>query len=382
MEFLLLVLGIVIGGGIAFAVMRRTLSNPSEPTRRPRSVYRPGPLPEGNVLDLIAEGVVLLDERLRLVFANSAAASVLGFQTSKLPARVPSEEVNAVAGRAHRAGAAVEEVLTLWFPRRSTVKVRAVPLDGGRHFVLILQDVTEESLAQRVRREFVSHASHELKSPVAGLQALAEAVQQAAQTKDQAAIERFSEKLRSESDRLGRLVGDLLDLSRLEDAGTAPREPVGLSDLARRELDQVRSQIAMKSMGVEASVDDGVWVLGDEEQLALLLRNLLENAVRYTPEGGSVRMALNLDGDEAVIEVSDTGIGIPTEAQGRIFERFYRVDRARSRERGGTGLGLAIVKHVAEIHGGSVSVASELGRGSTFVARLPATTPPTASAAG
>ena len=382
MEFLLLVLGILVGGGIAFAVMRRTRSSRSEPVRRPRSIYRAGPLPEGNVLDLIAEGVVLLDERLRLVFANSAAASVLGFQTKKLPARVPSEEVNAVARRAYRAGAEIDEMLTLWFPRRSTVRVRAIPLDEGTHFVLILQDVTEESLAQRVRREFVSHASHELKSPVAGLQALAEALQQAARTEDRAAIERFSEKLRSESDRLGRLVGDLLDLSRLEDAGGATQEPVDLSELARRELAQVRGQTKAKSMELEEDLDEEVRVLGDEEQLALLFRNLLENAVRYTPEGGTVRIALSVDGDDAVIEISDTGIGIPSEAQGRIFERFYRVDRARSRARGGTGLGLAIVKHVAEIHGGSVSVESELGRGSTFTARLPATAPPPATAAG
>lgn len=380
MEFLLFVLGILTGGGIAFAVTRRGSANPFE-GRRVRDA-RPGPLPEENVLDLIAEGVVILDERLRLLFANSAAARVLGFQTKKLPARLPSEEVNAVARRAYREAAEVEDILTLWFPRRSTIKVRAVPLDGGVHFAVVLHDVTEESLAQRVRREFVSHASHELKSPVAGLQTLAEAVQTAVQTDDRDAAQRFAEKLRNESDRLGRLVGDLLDLSRLEDTGEATPEPVNLTKVARRELEQVRGQSTAKSMTLEDRIDADAWVLGDEEQMALLFRNLLENAVRYTPDGGTVGIAVAREGNHAVVTVSDTGIGIPTEAQGRIFERFYRVDRARSRARGGTGLGLAIVKHVAETHGGDVSVQSELGRGSSFVVRLPVTDPPAASVAG
>ena len=374
-------LGIVTGGGIAFAVTRRGSTNPFE-ARRVRDASRPGPLPEENVLDLIAEGVVILDERLRLLFANSAAARVLGFQTKKLPARLPSEEVNAVARRAYRDAAEVEDILTLWFPRRSTIKVRAVPLDGGVHFAVVLHDVTEESLAQRVRREFVAHASHELKSPVAGLQTLAEAVQTALQTDDRDAAQRFAEKLRNESARLGRLVGDLLDLSRLEDTGETTPEPVQLAKVARRELEQVRSQSSAKSMTLEERIEADAWVLGDEEQVALLFRNLLENAVRYTPEGGTVGIAVAREGDHAVVTVSDTGIGIPTEAQGRIFERFYRVDRARSRARGGTGLGLAIVKHVAETHGGDVSVQSELGRGSSFVVRFPFTDPPSASAVG
>ena len=382
MEFLLFVLGILLGGGIAFGVIRRTRPGPFETSRRTREGGRDGPLPEATALDLISDGVVLLDERLRLLFANSAAARILGLQSRDLPARLPSEEVRAVARRAYRAAEEVQDTLNLWFPRRSTINVRAVPLAGGSHFVLILRDVTEELLTQRVRREFVSHASHELKSPVAGLQTLAEAVHRAAQIEDRDAVERFAERLRIESDRLGRLVGDLLDLSRLEESGVVPDEALHLSAIARRELDKVRGQIAAKSMSLDEAIDPDIWVVGDEEQLALLFRNLLENALRYTSEEGTIGLALGLEGDDAVVAVADTGIGIPTEAQGRIFERFYRVDRARSRARGGTGLGLAIVKHVAELHGGSVAVESEVGRGSTFTARLPATSPPAASATG
>ena len=336
---------------------------------------------EDHVLDLIAEGLVLLDDRLRMVFANSAAQHILGLQRTQLPARLPSEEVSSVAERAYRTGKEIEEVLMLWFPRRSTIKVRAVPLHRGSRFVLVLQDITEESLAQRVRREFVSHASHELKSPVAGIQTLAEAMQGAASTGDQQAIRRFSEKLMTESSRLGRLIGDLLDLSRLEDPAALSMEPVHLSSIANRELEALETQAIARSLRIENRIEEDVWVSGEPEQLSLLFRNLLENASRYTPEEGTIELGLTLDGDEAVVTVADTGIGIPTEAQGRVFERFYRVDNARSRARGGTGLGLAIVKYVAEMHGGGVAVESELGQGSTFVARLPATEPPSPPAA-
>lgn len=376
-ELLLLLLGAVVGVTVALVWAR---SRPHAPIRaEPAASYpEPAPNPAGTgpweLFDHISEGVLLLDDRLRPVLANAAAGRILGLQSRELPGRLPSEEVVIVARRAREEGAEIEELMTLWFPSRATIKARAMPVDGGRSVLLILQDVTEESLAQRIRREFVAHASHELKSPVASMQALAEAVHQAA-ADDPTAASRFSHKLVLEATRLGRLISDLLDLSRLEDPATLPEEPMDLGEVAHREVAQARPAAEAKGMELDARVTPHVWVKGDDQQLGLLMRNLLENAVRYTPEGGAIALEVDLVGDMAVISVSDTGIGIPLESQGRIFERFYRVDRARSRDKGGTGLGLAIVKHVAELHGGEVTLSSELGVGSTFTTRIPALKP-------
>lgn len=373
-ELLLLAAGVCIG---ALAILLRSQARvPTAGSRRPAPPREAAADSQTlsdkarSLLDEIEEGVLMLDRRLRPSLLNAAAARILGVQGRKVPARVPSEEVLVVARRARERAAEVEELLTLWFPARSTIKTRAMPVEGGGVLV-ILDDVTEETLSQKIRKEFVAHASHELKSPVASLQALAEAVQQAAGN-DPEAVERFSLKMMTEATRLGRLISDLLDLSRLEDVGPVPETPADVSAVAEKEIGKVRPLADEKRMQLRVSIQPGVWVKGDTQQLGLMIGNLLENAIRYTGEGGSIELKVGAEGGSAVVSVSDTGIGIPLEAQGRVFERFYRVDRARSRDRGGTGLGLAIVKHVAELHDGEVSVRSELGEGSTFTAVLPA----------
>jgi signal transduction histidine kinase len=345
---------------IALSLARPGSRDDSDPTGHDRA---------WEILDHLGEGVLLVDEALRPVLANAAARRLLGFRKGPLPPRVPSEEILRLAGECLDQQVEKEATLDLWFPARSTLSVRAVPMDTGGAIVA-LRDVTEELLAQRVRKEFVAHASHELKSPVASLQALAEAIGQAVGDDPQAAA-KFAERLATESERLGRLISDLLDLSRLEDPMQTPDIPVDLSALARSEVESCRPDAQAKDIALEADLEDDVWVRGDEQQLRLLVRNLLDNAIRYTQERGNVEISVKRWDDKGEIRVSDDGIGIAREAQGRIFERFYRVDRARSRDRGGTGLGLAIVKHVAELHGGNVSVTSALGEGSHFVAHLP-----------
>lgn len=321
------------------------------------------------ILERADEGVLLLDADLVPVMANRAARDMLGFQEAKLPSRLPSEEVLDAARRA-TVGSDVEETLSVWFPLPMNLSVKALSLESGRGVLVLLRDVTQEVLAQRIRREFVSHASHELKSPVASLQALAEAVTQAVHNDPQTAS-RFSQRLAVEADRLGRLVSDLLDLSRLEDPTNIPSEPADLSGVARAEI-KVQEEVARsKGITLGSSVAPGIRLRGDEQQLGLLIRNLLDNALRYTPTGGMVDLDVFREGDNVYVRVSDDGPGIPLEAQGRVFERFYRVDRARARDKGGTGLGLAIVKHVAEIHGGHVELRSDLGEGSVFTAQLP-----------
>jgi signal transduction histidine kinase len=327
------------------------------------------------IVDRISEGVVVLDSELTPLLVNSSARRNLGLQGPGLPLRLPplrlpSQDVLEVARRAAGLGEGVEEIVSLWFPSRTELRVRAMPLAHGGEVLVLLEDVTEELRVRQIRTEFVSHASHELKSPIAGLHTLAEAVQEAIGD-DPPAAARFSEKMIAESTRLGRLIDDLLDLSRLEEATRIPDETVSLSSVAQKEVERMGPTGAAKGVTLEASISPDVLVKGDDQQLALMVRNLLDNAVRYTSGGGRVEIAVFAEGDSVVLRVSDTGMGIPREAQARVFERFYRVDRARSRERGGTGLGLAIVKHVAELHGGRVDVTSELGEGSVFTARLP-----------
>lgn len=327
------------------------------------------------IIERLSEGVLVLDSELRPLVVNAAGRRMLGFQNGTIRTRLPSEEVLEVARRVKARAHEVDDIVTTWFPARSKLRVRAIPLSGSSGGVLVtLQDVTQELLSQQVRREFVSHASHELKSPVAGLQTLAEAIRDAARD-DPDTAERFSQRLVDEASRLAHLVSDLLDLSKLEEPGHSSKTLVNLSALAEAELDRISASASAKAISLIPQIHPGISVQGDEEQLGLLLRNLLDNAIRYTPDHGKVALDLSLDNGNAAVTVTDSGIGIPVESQKRVFERFYRVDRARSRDRGGTGLGLAIVKHVAESHGGDVSVRSQLGEGSSFVARLPVSRP-------
>jgi signal transduction histidine kinase len=322
------------------------------------------------ILDRVEEGVVVFNEILLPLIANRSARRMLSVRGNSLPPRLNSEGLLSVARRSLVEGEPAEDIVSVW-PGRRRLQVRAVPLEDSEGIIVVLQDVTEELRTQQIRRQFVANASHELKSPVASLQALAEAIRQAVGD-DRVAAERFSERLVFEAERLGRLIADLLDLSRVEDPANISTTAIDLSSVARKVLEETGPAARAKRLTVTAQVSSDTWVRGDEQQLELLVRNLLDNAVRYTQEAGSVWVDVFREGDEVLVRVADNGLGIPLQAQARVFERFYRVDKDRSRERGGTGLGLSIVKHVAELHGGHVSLQSELGEGSTFTARLPA----------
>jgi signal transduction histidine kinase len=266
------------------------------------------------------------------------------------------------------------EVIDLPDPARTSVRVSASYLGDQGGAVLVLHDISDEQTAQRIRRQFVTHASHELKTPIASIQVLAEAVRDASADEPERAGQ-FADRVVQEAERLSRLVADLLDLSRVEDPATISNATANLSDVITQELDDARRLADAKSITLTAVLAPDVEVKGDVEQLGLMVRNLLENAIRYTEEGGAVVVELSRD-DAVVLTVADNGIGIPLRHQGRVFERFYRVDKGRSRDQGGTGLGLAIVKHVADLHGGRVELKSEFGEGSTFTVRLPSVKTP------
>ncbi len=220
-----------------------------------------------------------------------------------------------------------------------------------------------------MRRDFVADASHELKTPVASIQAVAETLMVAIE-EDPVAAKRFAQQLHSTAGRLAQIVADLLDLSRVESEQPVNMRDVDLARLASKEVDRISDQAEVAGIDLKTDLMSVV-ARASRKDLRLAVRNLLENALQYTPKGGTITVATKRSADSATIAVSDTGKGIPSRDLPRIFERFYRVDDARNRESGGTGLGLAIVRNVVEMHGGAVSVESELGRGSTFTIALP-----------
>jgi len=333
-------------------------------------------------------GVLVLDAVDRPVLANPAVRE-MGLVTRRPGG---ADEVHTIlrtlAGQVRRTGANREVALDL--PRAlgvgggssepMGVHVWASALDSG-HVAIEAADVTEAHRLARVRRDFVANVSHELKTPVGALQLLAEALLDAVSTDDggapdPAAARRFAERIQHESTRLGRLVSELLELGRLQGAEPLPEPlPVCVDRIVAEVLDRTRTPAAARDIELVVVGRRGLTVYGSESQLATAVVNLVENAVAYSPEGTRVTIGTRAHEDTVEIAVADQGIGIEPRDLDRIFERFYRADKARSRATGGTGLGLAIVKHIATNHAGRVDVVSTVGAGSTFTLRLPGRPP-------
>lgn len=320
------------------------------------------------VLSSMREGVLLVEPDGRVAFANPALERLVGGVPASFDALFPIGLREAVRGATRERGPRSAEAET-GAPSR-WLRGDAFPVGADGAVLLVVRDVTETRRLEAVRRDFVTNASHELKTPAASIQATAETIATAAHD-DPAVVPRFAVQLEREAVRLSRIVSDLLDLSRLE-SGSELEGSVALDAALRDEAE--RFEVPAAEGGVELLVESDAVppVRGSARDLALMVRNLIDNAIRYTRPGGRVEVRLESADGGVVLTVADTGVGIPGRELTRIFERFYRVDRARSRETGGTGLGLSIVKHVVENHGGTVAVRSELGVGSTFEVRLPA----------
>jgi len=334
------------------------------------------------ILAGMVEGVVAVDKDRTLVHVNAAAATILGLDPeaatgSRLEDAVDIPNVaDALLSVLDSPGAVDQHARSTFEVGQAKVEMQASPLRDleGRvaGAVAVLHDVTELHRLETVRQDFVANASHELKTPITAIRGLVETL---IDDQDMPADshERFLAKIRDQSLRLSSVVTDLLTLSRLESGeGLAESVPVDLRDIlvrAERALAPVsdRKRIAVETVLPESPVE----IDGDEEALAQMANNLLDNALKYTPEGGNVWLRLTRDQGQAVLEVEDTGVGIEPEHQERVFERFYRVDKARSRQLGGTGLGLSIVKRTALAYGGSVSLESRPGEGTAFRVLLP-----------
>ncbi|RUL84999.1 sensor histidine kinase [Tautonia sociabilis] len=338
------------------------------------------------VLSGMAEGVLAVDARQRLVFANPAAQRMfriadgsdgrLVIELVRSPQIQMAIEATLAGKGAYRAELSLPGRNPLAAEQERTIAVHGTPLPGSppSGAVIVFHDVTDLRRLERMRQDFVANASHELKTPLAAIKANTETLLDWG-LHDDAVNVTLLRQIDEQVDRLDNLVQDMLRLARLESGDEPFRlEPMALGPVVRACVEphepRARARSQQFSHDLEA-LDDSVLVRAAEEAIRQILDNLIDNAIKYTPEGGTVRVSARVDDRRVRLDVADTGPGIPREDIPRIFERFYRVDKARSRSLGGTGLGLAIVKHLAQSLGGDVAVESQLGVGSTFTVRLP-----------
>ncbi len=333
------------------------------------------------ILGNIKTGVLVTDSTLKILIFNRAAEKI--FQVGedeaigkRLIEIFASSELDSLLEKA-ATGDGVDEELELIYPRKLSLRVRATPLlnEAGSlmRLVAAIDDITGFKEINRIRTDFVANVSHELRTPVASIKAISDSLIYGEAAGDPAVSKNFLEQLDSQVSALTQLIEDLLSLSRLESKETALRiEEFDLSGLLEEALAGKRD--LAKESGVELKLDESSQtgrIRADRTLIMAALLNLLDNAIKYNKTGGTVTVKAALLVDRFTVSVADTGIGIPKEDLSRIFERFYRVDPARSKERGGTGLGTSIVKHVAELHGGWVEVDSVRGQGSTFTINIP-----------
>lgn len=361
-------LGLVMGVLVSAATRRRTAELESR-AAAPDDVG--GHREVGLVLDALRAGAVVTGRNGRVVRAN-AAAGALGLVRGD---RLVHGTLERLVLDSVQHGRQVDDDVEV--PRSAVggaplvLHARVAQLEPDL-VLLIVEDRTEALRLEAVRRDFVVNTSHELKTPVGALSLLAETVEDAAD--DPETVRRFARRMRTEATRLAALVQEIIELSRLQGADPVREpEPVLVADVVGEAVERSRTAASARRITIETGPVPDAVVVGSQELLVTAVRNLLDNAVAYSDPGTRVAVGTSVDTASGVVEVAvvDQGIGIPAEAVPRLFERFYRVDPARSRDTGGTGLGLSIVKHVVADHGGEVSVWSQPGQGSTFTVRLP-----------
>ena len=326
------------------------------------------------ILGSMVEGVAVVSGDERILYCNQAFEQILELpqgssQGKKLVEGLRQAELVTAVRQVLPGGDEVTGEVEVGTVRRRSFSVTAAPVRaaGASSAVLVLHDITELRRLERVRRDFVANVSHEFKTPLTAIQGFAETLLGGA-LDDKANRKRFMEIIREHAQRLARLTDDLLKLSRIE-AGRLELEsrPVSVAALVNGCVETARLKAESKGLRLAVQVPEGLpAVRGDAVQLGEVLQNLVDNALQYTPPGGRIDVTAYSNGQEVIFTVADTGIGIPEADLERIFERFYRVDAARSREAGGTGLGLSIARHIVDAHGGRIWVESAVGQGSRF----------------
>lgn len=367
------------------------------------------------LLEQLETGVLIADGQRRILECNEAATRLLNSRNGNLLGKTLLEatlsyEVGNMVGEAQSSGQPQQQEIRRSEVSGRTLRVRVVPLpaaangtvtqqetgsrsqtevnpslprynpgSGGRpavpgaprvsQFILLLDDVTELRRLETVRRDFVANVSHELRTPLASIRAMAETLQDGA-LHDSEVSSRFINIIVGEVERLTRILEDLLILSRAE-SHAPERDPFMLNNLVREVTERLNVQAQKANLTLAYENNSAIQVAANRDQIEQVLVNLIDNAIKYTSGGGRITVTTETTNDMVSVHINDNGIGVMSQDVPRLFERFYRVDKARSRQSGGTGLGLSIVKHIVEMHGGNVEVQSEYGRGSTFSFSLP-----------
>lgn len=333
------------------------------------------------ILTQMGSGVLLIGENRKINLANRATEQLLDVRANQIIGK-PHIEVGKSIGlsrlieKCFETGEAIREEVYLYYPGERILDAHLAPNMDEHNKVIgvitVLHDITEIRRLERMRSEFVANVSHELRTPITAVKGFAETLLDGA-LKDEKTATSFLKIIYDESDRLHRLINDILDLSKMEQRNLPLAvEKLDLVRLVKETAEMLKILMKEKSLTFhEPTGEDEVYMEGDRHRIQQIIVNLMTNAIHYTPEGGHIRIDAANAGDNVLLKVSDTGIGISEKELPRIFERFYRVDRARSRHSGGTGLGLSIVKHLVEMHHGSISVESKSGVGTTFAITFP-----------
>jgi len=332
------------------------------------------------ILASMAEGVLVIDSKGEIVLMNpSLRKTFLIDQTpeGKRPLEViRNVKIQEIVERTlQNKEKIISEELTLTVPEEKYLKVNAVPIewDGENEgAILVFHDITELRRLERIRQDFVANVSHELRTPISSIKGYAETLLDGA-IDDKENLRKFVEIIDRDSQRLAGLIDDLLDLAKIESGKMKMTlQSLDIREVIRRTLSIIEKQARAKSLDISCDFSENLpEVLGDETRLSQVVLNLLDNAIKYTPQGGQIGIEVLAADPFVQVNVADTGLGIPEKDLSRVFERFYRVDKARSRELGGTGLGLSIVKHIVQSHGGEVWVKSQLEKGSVFSFIIP-----------
>jgi two-component system phosphate regulon sensor histidine kinase PhoR len=339
------------------------------------------------VLENMVSGVMMIDREERIVLLNPSAEEILGFSSQELLGKKYKEAKQqfeftklieeSIEGREH-----IRDEMIFYFPTERILEINLNPIsqvdEEWSGVLIVLHDITAVRRLERMRSEFVANVSHELKTPIAAVKGFAETLLAGA-LNDKETAKSFLQIIFDESERLNRLIGDILELSKIESKRIPLHfSPVHMAEFIEKSLNMMSTEAEKKGIVLSAEVDEDIYLEADEDRLRQIFINLLSNGISYTQDGGKVKVRvepimMNKDGEyeRLRIMVSDTGIGIPKKDLPRIFERFYRVDKARSRISGGTGLGLSIVKHLVELHKGTIRVESEVGMGTKFIIDLP-----------
>ena len=338
------------------------------------------------ILNHMEEGVIAVGSRKEVLVMNPTAQKILGFSAAPVLGKsllevIRNQRMEGMIDRAMEGKTLVAQEMELSYPGRKVLRVNAVGISSGKEVagILVLYDISEVRKLENMRREFVATVSHELRTPLTSIKGFIETLLGGA-LRDPERSETFLKMMQEDAARLARLIDDLLELSKLESHQVRLHlEPLSLKEELEKVIAILSPRLEEKKMTIENQVmfEKLPRVLADSDKLKQVLVNLLDNAIKFNREGGRITIrAEEVEKTRIRISIEDTGIGIPRDAISRIFERFYRVDKARSREEGGTGLGLAIVKHIVEAHGGNVSCRSEAGKGALFIFTLPSYFPP------